>query len=302
LLSLGAVLCLTAAPTQTPAKTALDKPTFEAYVRHLYLYESKVTVVVDDPKPSELPGFLLVNVHASLGAAKQDLAFYVSKNGQKILQGTFYDVAQNPFQEDLAKLKTDQQPSIGTPGASVVLVEFSDFECAYCKQEAQVLRQNLLNAYPKQVRLFFVDNPLKQLHPWAESAAMIGRAIYKQNSQAFWEYHDWIFEHQGEITVEKLTAKVLEFAKGKEIDTLQLSRSIEAKATEGELAREMEMAKSLKVDSTPTLFINGRRRTGAQDWPTLRTIIDYEIEYQKTAHNAGEDCGCEVKLAIPGAN
>jgi hypothetical protein len=35
---------------------------------------------------------------------------------------------------------------------------------------------------------------------------------------------------------------------------------------------------------------------GRVDWPALRSIIDYEIEYQKTARNAGEDCGCELKL------
>src|SRR5262249_12379809 len=154
-------------------------------------------------------------------------------------------------------------------GAPVVLVEFSDFQCAYCKQEAQVLRQNLASAYPSQVRLYFVDHPLDQLHPWAKAAAMAGRCIFKQNSNAFWDFHDWIFERQGEITPENLNAKVLEFAKGKEIDTLQLSRCMESKATEGEVAKEMAMGDALHVDSTPTLFINGRRRLGSQDWPTL---------------------------------
>ena len=63
--------------------------------------------------------------------------------------------------------------------------------------------------------------------------------------------------------------------------------------------KEIALGKSLNIDSTPTLFINGRRRVGSQDWPTLRAIIDYEIEYQKTARNAGEDCGCELKLPVP---
>jgi protein-disulfide isomerase len=270
-------------------------------VRHLFIYGPQIAVAVDDPKPSPIPGFLQVDVHASAGQAKQDLVFYVSKDGQKILQGTIYDVKNNPFKEDLDKLKTELQPGFGKVGAPVVLVEFSDFQCAYCKQEAQVLRQNLASAYPEQVRLYYIDHPLEQMHPWARAAAMAGRCIFKQNSGAFWDYHDWIFEHQGEVTAENLTAKVLEFAKGKEIDALQLSRCIESKATEAEVAKEMELGKALHVDSTPTLFINGRRRVGSQDWPTLRAIIDFEIEYQKTAHNAGEDCGCEVKLGIPGA-
>ncbi len=281
-----------------PQKSALDKATMAAYVRHLMVYGAQITIAVDNPKPCSIPGFLQVDVHASMNQAKQDLTFYVSKDGQKILQGNVYDVKNNPFKEDLDKLKTDLQPGFGKAGAPVVLVEFSDFQCAYCKQEAQLLRQNVASAYPEQVRMYFVDRPIEQVHPWARAAAIAGRCVYKQNSKAFWDYHDWIFEHQGEITVENLSAKVLEFAKGKEIDTLQLARCMETKATEPELVKEIAMAESLHVDSTPTLFINGRRRVGSQDWPTLRAIIDFEIEYQKTAHNAGEDCGCEVKLGV----
>jgi hypothetical protein len=56
---------------------------------------------------------------------------------------------------------------------------------------------------------------------------------------------------------------------------------------------------ALGVDSTPTLFINGRKLAAAAEWPTLKAIIDYEIEYQKTAKNAGEDCGCTIKLDLP---
>jgi protein-disulfide isomerase len=280
-------------------KSALDKPTLEAYVRHLFIYSPQIQVQVDDPKPSALPGFFEVTVRASAGQAHQESLFYVSKDGQKIIQGAMYDVNQNPFKADLDKLKTDLQPSFGTPGAPVVLVEFSDFQCTYCKQEAKVLRDNLQSAYPKQVRLYYADYPLEQLHPWARAGAIAGRCIFRQNAGAFWQFHDWIFEHQGEITPENLTSKVLEFAQGKEIDALQLSRCMETKATEAEVNKEIALGKSLNIDSTPTLFINGRRRMGSQDWPTLRAIIDYEIEYQKTAKNAGEDCGCELKLPVP---
>jgi hypothetical protein len=48
------------------------------------------------------------------------------------------------------------------------------------------------------------------------------------------------------------------------------------------------------------MFINGRRISQTIDWPNLKNIIDQEIEYQKTAKNAGDDCGCEVKLDVPG--
>ena len=167
-----------------------------------------VKVEVGDPKPSAvLPGFMDVVVHASAGAQSQDFPFYVSKDGQKIVQGTVFDVAQNPFKPDLDKLKTEFEPSFGTPGAPVVLVEFSDFQCPFCKEEAKMLRTNLLSAYPKQVRLYFKDLPLEQIHPWAKPAAIAGRCVFRQNPAAFWDYHDWIFDHQAGITAGELKAK-----------------------------------------------------------------------------------------------
>ena len=278
-------------------KSALDKATFEQYVRHLFVWGPQYRMQISDPKPSaSLPGFLDVMVHATLGNVSQDFPFYVSKDGQKILQATVYDIGQNPFKPDIDKLKTEFQPSFGTPGASVVLVEFSDFECPFCKEEAQALRTNLMTAYPKQVRLYFKDFPLDQIHPWARAAAIAGRCVFRQNPNAFWDFHDWMFGHQNEINHENLKAKVLEWAKGKEVDVLQLGRCMDTKATESEIERTLAEGRALGVNSLPTLFINGRRMVGRADWSTLRTVIDYEIEYQKTAKNAGEDCGCELKL------
>jgi hypothetical protein len=63
----------------------------------------------------------------------------------------------------------------------------------------------------------------------------------------------------------------------------------------------MAFALSLGVNQTPTLFITGRRLPGATPWDQLKYIIDYEIGYQITAKNAGEDCGCSISLPTFGA-
>ncbi len=280
-------------------KSAWDKTTFEAYVRHLNVWGPQIKVDIGEPKPSPIPGFSEVVVHASAGNASADFTYYVSKDGEKIVQGNVYDIAQNPFKTDLDKLKTDLQPSFGTPGAPVVLVEFSDFECPMCKEEAKMLRDNLLSTYPKQVRFYFMEFPLDQIHPWARGAAIAARCIFRQNANAFWDFHDWVFAHQEEVNAGNLKDKVLEFAKGKEIDTLQLSRCMENKETDAEVSKTQALGRDVGITATPTLFVNGRRLVGRVDWPTLRGVIDYEIEYQKSAHNAGEDCGCEVKLPGP---
>jgi predicted DsbA family dithiol-disulfide isomerase len=97
-----------------------------------------------------------------------------------------------------------------------------------------------------------------------------------------------------------LKDKILEWAKGEtDIDSLKLGACIDNKATEAEVDKDIADGHSLGVDSTPTLFINGRRIASAAEWPMLHAIIDEEIEYQKTAKNAGEDCGCAVKLELP---
>jgi protein-disulfide isomerase len=296
----GAILLAAAGSAQQ--KSALDKATLEAYVRHLYVMGPQISIQVSEPKPSQLAGFVEVTVHASAGNASQDFPFLITKDGSKIVQGAIYDVASNPFKPDLDKLKTEFQPSFGTPGAPVVVVVFSDFECPHCKDEAAMLRQNLPGVYPTQVRLYFKDFPLESIHPWAKPAAIAGRCVFRQNARAFWDYHDWIFARQAEITTpESLKDKVMEWAKGaKDIDALQLGRCMDAKATQAEVDRNIAEAQALGINSTPTLFVNGRRIAQAIDWPNLRSIIDYEIEYQKTAKNAGEDCGCELKLDLPG--
>jgi protein-disulfide isomerase len=280
------------------AKTALDKPTLEAYVRHLFLWTPQVNVKIDDPKPSQFPGFQEVTVTASAGAASQEEKLLVSKDGTRIIRGTVYDITENPFHDELTKLKTDLSPSFGAPGAPVVIVLFSDFQCQYCKQEAKVIRDNLASAYPKEARVYFKDFPLDSIHPWAHAAAIGGRCVFRQAPTAFWDYHDWMFEHQADITPENVKAKMTEFATSKSLDTFLFNQCVETKGTEREVEKTMAEGKALHVDSTPTMFVNGRRLPGSLSWPQLRQVIDFELDYQKANADAGEKC-CEVKLPSP---
>ena len=303
-LAVAAVFVFAAAgPSQNAAKkSALDKATLEAYVRHLYVMDSRIALEIGDAKPSaDLPGFQEVAVKASLGQQAQSFKFLVSKDGQKILQASVYDVAQNPFKHDLDRLKTDLSPNLGTSGAPVVLVQFSDFQCPYCKEEGVMLRQNLIAAYPKQVHLYFKTYPLESIHPWSMAAAIASKCAFRQQANAFWDFHDWAFAHQTEITPENFRNKAMEWAKSeKDLDALQFGQCMDTKATLPEVQRDIKEGQDVEVTGTPTLFVNGRRLQTI-DWPNLRAIIDYEIEYQKTAKNAGEDCGCELKLDLPGA-
>lgn len=294
-----AVLCLAALFAQVKPKTGLDKPALEAYVRHLLAVMPEVQVKVDDPKPSADPDLQQIDVHFSYMGRSEDETFFLTKDGKHLVRGYVYDLSQNPFKPELDKLKTDLSPSIGTAGAPVVLVVFSDFECPICKEEAKTLRQNLLKAFPTQVRLYFKDFPLEQIHPWAKSAAIAGRCVFRQSPAAFWEFHDWVYEHQSDINPDNLKDKVQEFAKSaKDVDGMQLGRCMDTKATEADINASLAEGHSLRVDSTPTMFLNGRRLVGNYPWQNLEQIINGELNYQKTAQNAGEKC-CEIKIPSP---
>jgi protein-disulfide isomerase len=293
------VLGLAILAAQEKPKAPLDKAALETYVRHLLAVIPEVQVKIDDPKPSSIPNLEQVDVHFIYGQRTQDEMFYVTKDGRRIIRGYIYDLSQNPFKEDLDKLKTSLSPSFGAAGAPVVIVVFSDFECPNCKEEAKTLRQNLATNFPNQVRVYFKDFPIEQIHPWAKPAAIAGQCIFRENPNAFWQFHDWIYEHQSDITPDNLKSKVLEFAQtAKDLDGMQLGRCIDSKATEADVDASIAQGKSLNVDATPTMFVNGRRLVGNYPWQNLKQLIEGELNYQKTAQNAGEKC-CELKIPNP---
>ena len=288
-------------PTAAPEPTrTLDKAKMGAYVRHLLLWGPHITVTVANPVAGPMPGYSEVKVTGGYKTISLDEIFYVSNDGKKIVRGTVYDIDSNPFSSEIEKLKTDLSPSIGTPGARVVVVVFSDFQCGYCREEAKMLRENLLKTYPSDVRLYFKDFPIEQIHPWAKPAAIAGRCVFRENPAAFWEYHDWIFDKQTEITAENLKSKLSEWVKAKGLDAVQFSRCYDNKSTEKEVNATIEQARVLRVTSTPSMFVNGRPLPGAVPWEQLKAIIEWEIDYSKKTGAAGEKC-CELTLPVPGA-
>jgi hypothetical protein len=219
--------------TKPAEKSALDKVTLEAYLRHVELWVPQVAVKIDDAKPAaDMPGFFAVTVHLSFNGGKKDEHYFVSKDGHKIVKGDVYDVNKNPFQGNLDKLKTEGQPSYGAANAPVTLVVFSDFQCPVCKEEAQVLRQNISKSFPDKVRVAFKDFPLDSIHPWAHTAAIAGRCVFKQNPAKFWDYFDWVYENQQSIGLDNFNTKFQEFATAQSLDGMQLGRCVDNKTTD----------------------------------------------------------------------
>ena len=281
-LLLGAPLAFGGQPAHatTPAKSALNKETLETYLRGLELWPPQVEVRVGDPKPF-IRGLYKVEVHLSSGPASSDVTYYVSADGKTVIRGSAYNIDRSPFQPELDQLRLDRQPSFGPAGAPLTLAIFSDFECPICREEAKEIRAKVPAEFPQEVRVAFADFPLEAIHPWSKAAALAGRCVYRQNAAAFWDYHDWMFEHQAETNAANLRSRILDWAKSKHLDSDQLAGCMDTRAAEAEVDAEIAMGKRLHVDSTPTSFLNGRPLVGQVPWQNLSQIFKLELEHQK---------------------
>lgn len=264
-------------------KGALDKAILEKYLRHVELFRGDVMFKIDDPKPSKyLPGYSEVLVHLIFDNVEKDELFYISPDGKTIIRGDVFNLDKSPFQSNLDKLTLAGQPSFGPANAPVTIVEFGDFECPDCKMEAPVLRHDLVDAFDGKVRVVFKNYPLESVHPWARAAAIDGRCVYQQGNDAFWKFYDWIYQNQDDIMPDNLNSKVLAWAGENGIDTVQLGKCIDTKATEPEVVRSIAEGHELGVQGTPTLFINGRKIGGLM-WPDLQLVINKELEFVGSA-------------------
>ena len=102
------------------------------------------------------------------------------------------------------------------------------------------------------------------------------------------------------MTAENLKEKVTAWVAEKKLDGVQFCRCFDSRTPEPEVDRNLAEGRALHVDSTPTLFVNGRKVPGSAPWAQLKAIIDWELDYGKRTGFTPESC-CEVKLPIPGA-
>ena len=268
--------------TKPLAQSALDKAALEAYLRYSELWISQVTVKIDDPKPSAaIHDFYDVTVHLLYNGATKDELYYVSKDGRSIVKGTAYDITRSPFQTNVDALKTEGRPAFGAAaGAPVNLVVFGDFQCPVCQKEEQDLRKNIPEKFGEKVRVVFYDFPLTSIHPWAMKGSIAGRCMLQSGEKAFWDYHDWVYAKQSEITLENLNAKVGDFAKEKSLDAAKINACMDDKTIAGEVEKSMALGHDLQVSATPTMFINGRKLEGALQWEVLSQLLQIELDHK----------------------
>ena len=277
-----------AAPASSPGKPISGAPltplqkTVEAYLRNLYAFGADVQLTVSAPKDSEVPGLLETTIDLKDGEHSQSVKFYVSKDGKYLVRGEISELSRDPLAETRAHIQMKDAPVLGDPKAPVTVVEYSDFQCPMCRNLHDMLR-GMLPTYP-QVRVVFKDFPLDSLHPWARTAALAGRCAYQQDPKAFWKVYDSIYDQQELISASNAWSKMADFATqaGLNPDTFKgcMASPEAAAAVNASQANGQE----LEVNSTPTVFVNGRRLVGA-DQRLLEQYIRYELAQQKPIKN-----------------
>jgi protein-disulfide isomerase len=140
----------------------------------------------------------------------------------------------------------------GPKNAPVTLVEFSDFQCPFCAQTTPLIEQ-VLAAYPKELRFVYMQFPLEQIHPNALNAAKA--SIAARNQGKFWEMHDELFKISRNLSMDEIRKK----AELVGLDVKKFDADMASPATEKAVRDELALGRTVDVTGTPTLFINGKR-------------------------------------------
>jgi len=278
---LPAVAQHSAAPAPAQAASSPDQAqilkTTEAFVRNLFGWGPTFKLKVGPLSQSTASDFYLVPIEVTLNDRTDNGEVYVSKDGKTLFRGDVFDMASDPYASERTHLHAEGNPAKGPSDARVTLVEFGDFECPNCRQLEPFL-QSLFEKY--KVRLVFKDFPLEQVHPWSKTAAIGARCAFTQSPDAFWKMHDTIFGNQDSINPENVWAKLVEYAgqAGLNTDTFKtcMASPEAAKAVEA----NQQDGLGLNVNSTPTVFVNGRPVVGG-DPNAIAQLIEFELTQGK---------------------
>lgn len=168
------------------------------------------------------------------------------------------------------EIPTENSYALGPENAPITLVEFSDYQCPYCRRWHDEVYQPLLAAYPGKIRFIYKHLPLTSIHPEAFPAAEAAMCAGDQN--AFWEFHERLFGS------EALGKDVyLQYAQELGLDAATFESCIDNRKHEQVVSTDMNFAIDLGIRSTPTFFINGLAIVGAQPLDVFKQVIDQEL-------------------------
>jgi len=180
----------------------------------------------------------------------------------------------------MAKINTKDEPFEGPKDAKVTIVEYSDFQCPFCKRGYDTIEQQVLKQYEGKVKFYFKNFPLS-FHPWAQPAAIAAECAKEQKAAAYWTLYHKYFENQGAVNPTNVKDKGVEFLKDSGIDMAKWNDCYDNKKTLDKVNAQMAEGQALGVTGTPAFFVNGRMLVGAQPFEKFKDVIDDELATAK---------------------
>ncbi len=178
----------------------------------------------------------------------------------------------------------DNDPYLGKPDAPVTFVEFSDFQCPFCRRFYRESLSQLKEKYIKTGKVKFVyrDFPISSIHEMAEAYAQAGECANAQGK--FWPMHDKIFDEQerrGSGTISGITVSdVKRWAREIGLDGTAFDQCLDSGKYAAEVAKDYQDGQALGVSGTPTVFINGRLVVGALPYAQFEVLIEQALAAQ----------------------
>lgn len=171
--------------------------------------------------------------------------------------------------QDAPRFTIDEAMTRGPAAAPVTIVEWSDYECPYCKRAREVLHR-LQGEFPDTVRLVFKDFPLRS-HPQALPAALAARCAGAQGR--YWEYHDLLFVAQPDFARDQLIG----YARRLGLDAAAFTECLDSARFRDAVLADQREGRAAGVRATPTFFINQRKVEGVLPLEEFRAAIQQAL-------------------------
>jgi protein-disulfide isomerase len=177
---------------------------------------------------------------------------------------------RGPDPDKRYEVAVNGSPTLGPDTAKIKIIEFSDFQCPFCKRVGPTLQQ-VKKEYGDKVQIVWKHMPLS-FHAKAPAAHKASWAAHKQGK--FWEMHDKIFENQREMS----DAKYVEWAGELGLDVEKFKTDAASPEAQAVLDEDVKTASSVQVTGTPAFFVNGRFLSGAQPFDAFKRLIDQGLQ------------------------
>lgn len=279
------VLLAAGCRAQSPASPELQR-SIEKQIIATFSLPPYVAVTVTERKPSDqFPGYDKLTVVLAYGEQSQKQEFLLSKDGKTLISIKKMDLTRDPQAEFMAKIDLQGRPVRGNKDAKVTVVVYDDFQCPYCSRMHQTLN-DVLKSYGDRIKVVYKDFPLKEIHPWAERAAIDSECLAKVDGSAYWDFADYVHtngrEIQGEhspvsaqqAAVDRIT---LEVGKRHAANAAALESCVKTQSRT-DLDASVKEAEGLGVESTPEVIVDGMKMDGAVPEAEFRAWLDKELK------------------------